>query len=468
MSQAMTYEKWDVLVVGGGASGIGAALAAAHNGARVLMVDAGPMVGGELVSRGIPVDGCLSSRGEWVVGGVCRELFDECDRLGGYIGPINDYRSLHVVAVDPEIMKVAVINLLHKAGVALRLYSYADDVVMEAGRVCGVVVVSKGRRSLVEASVVIDASGDGELAVAAGAPWEKGDPALGELQPVSLLFRMVGVDSEILLRFARDNPENFGFSEYEGIGLTPAEAAAALYRQGLPKLFMVADGPVMRDAMAAGELHRSSMIGITPTSIARREVSLNTARVGHLDATDTQRLSAAWPELARQVWDCAAFLKRRVPGFENSAFAGVAPRIGIRETRRITGDYVLSDSDVAEGRKRDDGIAKGAHEIDVHLAGTGHYRRAIANGGSYDIPYAALLPRGIANMFAVGRCLSSTRIALSSARVMGTCIAMGQAAGTAAAMAARANEWDGDLRSIPVARLRDVLREQGAVLEGTG
>lgn len=466
MSRKLEHESWDVLVIGGGAAGIGAAVAAERNGARVLMVDAGPMIGGELVS-GIPVDGCLSSRGEWVVGGVCRDLFAECERLGGYIGPINDYRSLHVVAVDPEIMKIAVVNLVQKAGVQMRLYTYADDVVMEKGRVRGVVVVNKGRRALIEAKVVIDASGDGDVALAAGAPFDVGDASKGELQPVTLLFRMVGVESETLLRFARDHHENFGFGEYEGIGLTPKQCAEALYKQGLPKLFVVANGPVMRAAITAGELHRSSMIGITPTSMARKEVSLNTTRVGHLDATDTPKLSAALPELIKQVWECAGFLKKRMPGFENAVFSGLAPRIGIRETRRILGEYVLSDDDVAEARKHADGIAKGGHEIDVHLAGTGHMRRAIKDGGSYDIPYRTLLPRGLANMFVIGRCFSSTRVAHSSARVMGTCLAMGQAAGTAAAMASSANAWSGDLRDIEVPRLRDMLRAQGAVLEGT-
>jgi len=466
LSQALRSESWDVLVVGAGASGLGAAIAAARGGARVLLVDAGPMIGGELVS-GIPVDGCLSSRGEWVVGGVCCDIFAECERLGGYIGPINDYRSLHVVAVDPEIMKVAVVNLVHKAGIALRLYTYADDIVMDGNRVEGVVLVNRGRRTLVHAKVVIDASGDGDIAVGAGAPFEVGDASKGELQPVTLMFRMVGVDSERLLRFAVEEPANFGFAEYDGIGLTPAECALALYRQGLPKLFVVADGPLMRSAIASGALHHSSMIGITPTSIKRKEVSLNTTRVGHLDATDTSRLSASLPELVRQAWDCTGFLQRHMPGFETAVFSGLAPRVGIRETRRIVGEYVLSDEDVSLARKREDGIAKGAHEIDVHLAGTGHYRRAIAGGGSYDIPYPTLLAKGIANLFVVGRCMSATRIAHSSARVMGTGISMGHAAGAAAAMAAQSTHWNGDLRSVDIRQLRQLLREQGAILEGT-
>ena len=298
--RATKLERYDVAVVGGGAAGIGTAVAAARNGARVVLIDAGPMVGGELVS-GIPVDGCVSSAGEWVVGGVVRELFDECEKLGGYIGPINDYRSLHVVAVDPEIMKIAVMNLLRDAGVTLRLYAFADDVVMSGNKVTGVVVIARGQRTLIEASVFVDASGDGDLAIAAGAPFEKGDVTKGELQPVTLMFRMSGVETEPLLRFIRDNPENAGLGEYEGIGLSPADCAKALYKQGLPKVFLIGNGPLMRDALARGEMHASSMIGITPTSIARKEVSLNTTRVGHLDATDTEKLSAALPNLTSQV-----------------------------------------------------------------------------------------------------------------------------------------------------------------------
>ena len=210
--RATKLERYDVAVVGGGAAGIGTAVAAARNGARVVLIDAGPMVGGELVS-GIPVDGCLSSAGEWVVGGVVRELFDECEKLGGYIGPINDYRSLHVVAVDPEIMKIAVMNLLRDAGVTLRLYAFADDVVMSGNKVTGVVVIARGQRTLIEASVFVDASGDGDLAIAAGAPFEKGDVTKGELQPVTLMFRMSGVETEPLLRFIRDNPENAGLGQ---------------------------------------------------------------------------------------------------------------------------------------------------------------------------------------------------------------------------------------------------------------
>jgi hypothetical protein len=466
MSQFIKQEEYDVVVIGAGAAGVAAAVAAARNGARTIMVDAGPMIGGEMIS-GIPIDGCVSTAGEWVVGGVIREIFAECDRLGGYIGVVNDFRSLHVIACDPEIMKIAILNYVKKAGVKLLLYTFAENVVVQRGRVEGVIVLNKNQRTLLRAKVVIDCSGDGDIAVAAGAAFEKGDEAAGDLQPVTMVFRMMGIDTPRLLDFVKAHPENFGLAEHVDKRMTVEQAAEGLHRQGLAKVFMVSNGPLMRDAIARGELYQSSMIAVTPVSLARREVSLNTTRLGYLDATNTDKLSAALPDLTEQVWICAEFMKKNVPGFENAVYSGIAPRIGIRETRRIIGDVVLSGDDIMQARKRDDGIGKGAHELDIHLAGTGHVRSTIKDGGSYDIPFGCLLPKGLANLMVAGRNFSSTREAHSSARVMGTCMAMGQATGTAAALCASSNAWGGDVRELAVGRLRDVLRSQGAVLDGT-
>ena len=466
MSQFIKQEDYDVVVIGAGAAGVAAAVAAARNGARTIMVDAGPMIGGEMIS-GIPIDGCLSTAGEWVVGGIMRELFDECDRLGGYVGVVNDFRSLNVVAVDPEIMKIAVVNYVRKAGVKILLYTFAEEVVVQRGRVEGVIVLNKNQRTLLRAKAVIDCSGDGDMAVAAGAEFEKGDEAAGDLQPVTMMFRMMGIDTPRLLDFVKAHPENFGLAEYADKHMSVEQAAEGLHRQGLAKVFLVSHGPLMRDAIARGELYQSSMIAVTPVSPARREVSLNTTRLGYLDATKTDRLSEALPDLIEQVWICAEFMRKNVPGFENAVYSGIAPRIGIRETRRIVGDIVLNGDDVMQAKKRDDGIGKGCHELDIHLAGTGHVRSTIKDGGSYDIPFGCLLPKGLANLMVAGRCLSSTREAHSTARVMGTCMAMGQATGTAAALCATSNAWGGDVRELAVDRLRDVLRSQGAVLDGT-
>ena len=163
-----------------------------------------------------------------------------------------------------------------------------------------------------------------------------------------------------------------------------------------------------------------------------------------------------------QVWTCADFLCRRVPGFENAVFSSLAPRIGIRETRRIMGREVLTAEDVLSGRKREDGIGKGAHELDVHGAGRAHRREMIKDGGSYDIPFGCLVPRNTRNLLMAGRCLSATREAHGSARVMGTCMTMGQAAGTAAALCVQQGQ---PLLQLSLQALRERLLAQGAVLE---
>ncbi len=458
----LARRSMDVLVVGAGSAGVAAAIAASRNGARTLLVDAGPMAGGELVS-GLPLNACLNARGEWVVGGVVRELLDECDRMGGLVPPYFDWRSLWLVCVDPEVMKLAVARALKRAGVELLLYSFAEDVLVEDGRVGGVMVLNKQRRTLIEAEVVIDCSGDGDIAAAAGAPWEQGGEG-GRYQPVTLIFRMVGVETQALLDFVRRHPEHVALGECLLEPRSEAECAEALYRQGVPSVFFDAKRPLVADAIARGELFPCGILAVCPVSTARREVSLNTTRIADLDATRTETLSEALPDLIAQVWSASSFLRARVPGFQSAVFSGLAPRIGIRETRRIMGDYVLTREDVLSGRKRADGIAKGAHELDVHGGGREHRREMIAEGGSYDVPYACLLPRGLSNVMVAGRCLSATREAHGSARVMGTCMGMGQAAGTAAAMSVAEGA---SLRQLSVPALRDRLMHQGAVLEGT-
>ena len=227
------------------------------------------------------------------------------------------------------------------------------------------------------------------------------------------------------------------------------------------------DGNFVYDLFKKGTSPIIPMMGICPISLQRKEVSVNTTRFGHLDATRTDKLSDALPELMDQVWDAACFLQSSLPGFENAVFSGIAPRIGIRETRRVLGEEILTGDDIMQARKRPDGIAKGSHELDIHLSGTGHIRSTIKDGGSYDIPFGCLIPRSLKNVLMAGRCFSATREAHSSARVMGTCMAMGQAAGTAAALCVADTGWGGDVREVAVPRLREILQAEGAVLDGT-
>lgn len=466
MAQQLRQENYDVVVIGGGCAGVAAATSAAKNGASTLLIEAGSMIGGELTT-GLCVDGALNARGEWVVGGVMKEMLEEHARLGGYIGPIKDWRLIWYVAIDPEIMKIAVSNVVRRSGVHVWMYSFAEDVVVRDGRVEGVVVINKRQRTLVHAKVVIDCSGDGDVAVLAGAETMTSNER-AEYQPLTLLFRMSGVENEPLLRFCVDHPENIavGESEWMGSDLSPRQCAEKLYEQGQPNVFFKGDGPLIQGGIARGEISPTALIGVIPISAERKEVCLNTTRIADIDATDTKALSDAFGTLVDQAWACVRFMRTNVPGFENAHFSGIAPRVGIRETRRIVGDYVLTQDDVFHARKRDDGIGKGSHHIDIHQAGTKQVRIPVQDGGSYDMPYAMLIVKGLHNVYVAGRCMSADREAHGSARVMAPCMAQGEAAGLGAVLSLSTPD-PGDIRDVPLSSLRSGLVAQGAILQGT-
>ncbi|MEZ5659895.1 MAG: FAD-dependent oxidoreductase [Burkholderiaceae bacterium] len=464
MTQTLQEESFDVVVVGAGASGVVAAICAARNGARTLLIDAGTSIGGELLS-GINILGMRASNGEKLVAGIADELLEECRSLGGFVADTRDFRPLHFVSFDPEYMKVAVASLVERTGIEVRLYTVATDMVVQDRRLAGVVVHNKLGRSLIRAKVFIDCTGDADLVHGAGGAVHAGDGA-GAFQSLTLVFRMIGVDTPRLLEFMREHPENFAISEeaFASIAPTREQAIQGLYDQGLPKLALAGTGPLLSQAIDAGELYETSIVAIAPLSMERREVSINSTKITNVDPTDTRALSASYSALMKQVMTCARFLNRRVPGFEDAMFSGLAPRIGIREGRRIVGDYVLDGEHITQARKTKDGIARGGHPIDVWVPGRGVHWKIVTEGGHFEIPFGCLLPQAFDNLLVAGRCLSTTREGQASVRVMGTCMAVGQAAGTAAAMAARDGDAPVNLRKLSVPELRNTLVEQGALV----
>jgi hypothetical protein len=465
MPRSTTLLHSDVVVVGGGVAGVAAAIAAAKTGAKTTLVEAGPMFGGELLT-GMCINGGLNARGQYVNGGVARELYDECAKMGGLIGPVHDFRLICYVVLDPEIVKIAIPTLLDRYGVSPLLYSFADDVVMEGNRVRGILVGSRDQRWLLTADFFIDCSGDGTVAVMAGASYELGD-VNGTLQPLSIMYRMCGVENGPLLSFVRDHPENLalGESDYIRAGRTDAQLAEELYKQGEAAVFFKANGPLLQNAFRRGELFPTALIMLYPTSHARKEVCVNVTRVAeNIDGTKTDQVSRVLPRLMQQVMISACFVKKNIPGFENAAISAIAPRIGIRETRRIVGEAKLTGDDARCARKREDGVAKGACHIDIHGAGQEQIRIPVGNGGSYDVPWGCLLPKNLSNVYIAGRCLSSDREGHGTGRNMGNCLGMGHAVGTAAALSVAGGLRD--IRDLPVQRLRAVLKEQGAILDG--
>lgn len=458
----VSIEGYDVAVLGAGSAGVAAAIAAAKNGAKTILIESSAALGGDLLS-GLPIDGCRSSNGEWIVGGVAQELFEECGKWDGYIGSIYDRRNICIVMVNPNVMGLAVLRKLDEYGVKIMPYTQVVGAQCCEGRIEKLHLINKTQAYELKAKYYLDCTGDADVATMCGVPYEMGDED-GELQPATVVFHFRNVDPQKLLGFMLEHPENCGLGENPLVPKTAKELAQELYDLGYPKAFFSSKGPLMREAIANGELHSCSMLAVTPNSLDGTCVTINATRMVLPDCTDALILGDAILELTRQVENAVEFIKKRIPGFENAEFSGIAPRLGIRESRRIIGEYTLTGEDVKEARKRADGVCKGGHEVDIHGRAENHVRFTIKDAGSYDIPLGCMLPVGVSNLMVAGRSLSADRVAHSSARVMGTCMAMGQAVGTAAALSVQQGV---NPRALSTDELRCTLKRQGAILDGT-
>lgn len=454
--------KYDVAVIGAGAAGVAAAIAAAKNGAKTLLVESSSVIGGDLLS-GLPIDGCRTTAGEWIVGGVAKELFDACDSMDGYIGSIYDRRNIWVVMVNPKIMGFAVLKTLAGYGVDILPYTQVEEVDHKDGTVASLTARSKTDRYRIRAKQYIDCTGDGDVAYLCGVPFEMGDDN-GELQPMTMVFQIRNIHPKEVLSFVLEHPENCGLGENPNSPKTAQELAQELYDLGIPKVFFSGKGPLLQKGIASGELHSCSMLAFNPNAKDLSVVTVNTTRLVTKDCTSADILGRTMLELTEQVENAFRFIKKNIPGCQDAVLDGIAPRLGIRESRRILGEYYLTGEEVSSGVKREDGVCKGGHEVDIHGKEKNHLRRTIKNAGSYDIPLGCLIPKGMKNLTMAGRCLSADRVAHSSARVMGTCMAMGQAVGTAAAYCVKDNCCP---QALDVAQLRETLRQQGAILDGT-
>lgn len=454
--------RYDVVVIGAGAAGVAAAIAASKNGARTLLIESSSIIGGDMVS-GLPIDGCRTTAGEWIVGGIAKELFDTCDEFGGYVGSIYDRRNIWIVMVNPRIMGFSILKKLEEYKVDLMPYSQVDSVSYENGTITSMTIKNKTEHYNVKADMYIDCTGDGDVAYMCKIPYELGDES-GDLQPMTMVFQIRNVYPKEILSFVLEHPENCGLAENPNSAKNAKELAQELYDLGYPKVFFSSKGPLLKNGIESGELHSCSMLAFNPNATDYTVLTVNTTRLVTKDCTSADVLGKAMLELTGQVENAFLFIKNHIPGCRDAMLDGVAPRLGIRESRRMMGEYYLTGEEVINGIKRADGVCKGGHEVDIHGKDKNHIRMTIKDAGSYDIPLGCLIPKGMKNLLMAGRCLSADRVAHSSARVMGTCLAMGQASGTAAAICAAAGIHTNELS---VSELRKALREQGAVLDGT-
>ena len=441
--------SFDILVVGGGPAGVCAAIAAARHGAHVLLAEQGGCLGG-MATRGLvgPFMTCYDKRGETqLIRGLFEEIVQRLVAIGGAIHPSRVRAGTsfaawhvkghdHVTPFEPEALQFVLDDLCREAGVTVLFHATFVAPVMDGDRIAGATLLTKAGERRVAARVVIDATGDGDVAFRAGAPCELGDPARGgAMQPATTFFRIGGLTEAAVEAVRARYPED-GFCFKTLIAKARAEGRWTLPRPHINIYRSVKDG----------------------------EWSVNVSRLNGVDATDPESLSAAESEGRRQVREILAFLRDYVPGAEGVRLLSLPATVGIRESRHVLGDYVLDTDDVLEGRVPADSILLCSSSIDWHSGGkdaSGTVYLEVRDGDFYGVPYRCLVPKSVENLLVAGRCVSASAAAAAAIRVMPPCMAMGQAAGTAAALAVR----DGSTpRALDSAALVDALRADGAYL----
>ncbi len=449
--------RTQVLVVGAGAAGLVAALAAGRNGADVTLVEYQGFVGG--ISSTLTWLGFHDQEYRLVVKGIPLEIVHRLQAAGEAGAFAFDPKCSSALSLNNHYYKCLAVQLLKEAGVKLMLHTHVVDTLREGDRISGVVVEHKSGRQHLLADVVVDCSGDGDVAARGGVAWEKGRTRDGLVQSPTLVFRMGGVDRDELIRGCQD--WSLVYREW----FDPYPELREKWLKRLPTQHTIIFGGfagLVQKAIDAGELRspQTRIIGVK-THVPDEFLAVTTRILG-LDPTDVDSLASAYIDVYQQVLEHLAMFRKYIPGFANATLREVAPLLGVRESRRIVGDYMLTAEDVVTGRVFDDVVAMGGYHVDIHRP-DGTWVDSI-DTQAYDIPYRSLIAKGVENLLMAGKCLSATHEAVASTRVIPICMAQGQAVGTAAALAVRRGITP---RELPVRLLQETLIAQGAELRQT-
>ena len=418
-----------MVVVGGGPAGVGAALAAARNGMSTLVIEQFNCLGGVATAGG---HGHISKydeegTGRRIVGGIADEIAGRITKEGYGI------RHSHGVWFEVEGLKFTLDNMARQAGVNVLYYTFFCESVVKKGRIAGVIVQNKSGRSVIRGKRIIDCTGDGDVACSAGCPYEVGRPKDGKCQPATLMFTIGGVDWKRVEAWRTD--------------------------------YKMTDVWVKAQKNGDMEPFQTTIMGWWWTPTRPDHVGVNFTHLIHVEATKAEDLTRATIEGRRQAYHTIDVYRKYVPGMETCHMVSTPNTIGIRESRRIMGEYVLTEDDVKGQREVPDNICYGSFFVDIHhIDGPGMDPTMWRPppGFKYHIPYRILVPRQVDDLLTAGRCVSCTHIALGSIRVMAPCIGMGEAAGTAAAISIKDRVTP---RAVDVAKLQQKLRRQRGILD---
>ncbi len=422
-------ESYDVIVMGGGPSGVMAGVAAARSGAKTLVVEQHGFLGGSLTAMGVgPMMSFHNNIGEQVVQGLPQELIDRLIDRGASPGHIEDSTTYctTVTPFDSEYLKIELENMLLEAGADILFHTKLASVITDdSGVIQKLILCNKDGLSAYTSKNFVDASGDGDLAVQSGVKFQFGRDGDGAVQPMTMNLKLGNVNTERIRQYAIEHPEDFEFAHGEKEAIMRLERTPRISLGGFKKAWNAAK---KRGEIDVPREHVLFFETSTPGVVI-----VNTSRIQGLDATNPVHLSKAEIIGRKQCLQIYSFLKKYCPGFENAVRMDSAAQIGVRESRHVQGLYTLTAEDLAEQLDFPDTIALGGYPVDIHSpekaqTDSVHFKK----GTTYRIPMRSLLVKQPDNLVIAGRCISATHEAMAAFRVTPIAMAIGQAAGTIA------------------------------------
>ena len=444
---------YDAVVIGGGPAGAVAAIAAARQGVKVLLVEQNGYLGGMLTGAGVGPQMTFHAGNTQVVRGIPDEIISRLQELGLSPGHMEDFvgYASSVTPFDAEGMKLILETMAAEAGVQLLYHTVYTGCTVENGNITKVKLYSKSGFFDVTADVFLDCSADADLATHAGVSSVYGRESDNLAQPMTMNIKVANVDREKVMAYVKSNQNDM-------LSTIPFDRLEMIPRTGIQGAYAV-----IKSAKTMGEFDVDRDMVLCFETNNPGEFILNMSRIVRKSAIDPFQLTEAEMEGRRQAHLIVAFMRKYIPGFEYCRIVSTGPSIGVRESRKINGCYKLTAEDLLDNRMFSDAIAMGGYPIDIHSPdGAAMKHRFLKTGSWYSIPYRCLITNEVNNLIVAGRCISTTHEACAAIRVTPIVMAIGQAAGTAAAQSVLSGQFANQLDT---EMLRKTLKKNGAFLE---